>query len=66
MNLHELKVTRQALHSQLQVYDRIKPSCNTCENLSGGQCSHFNATPPPEWQTGAQECAEWVYDSIPF
>lgn len=66
MNLHELKVTRQALQSQLKVYELIKPSCHSCEHFPNGRCDHFNATPPPEWISGAEECGDWVYDSIPF
>lgn len=66
MNLHELKVTRQALQSQLKVYELIKPSCHSCEHFPNGRCDHFNATPPQEWITGTEECNEWVYDSIPF
>ena len=66
MNLHELKVTRQALQSQLKVYELIKPSCHSCEHFPNGRCDHFNATPPPEWISGAEECEHWEYDGIPF
>lgn len=66
MNLHELKVTRQALQAQLKVYEQIKPSCKSCEHFPNGRCERFNAVPPPAWLSGDEECAEWVYDSIPF
>ena len=66
MNIQELKATRQALQSQLRIYEHIKPGCETCEHFAHKQCQHFSATPPDEWVTGAVECPEWVYDSIPF
>ena len=66
MNLYEFKATRDALKAQLLLYERIKPSCRTCEKFSGGRCESFNATPPPDWVIGASECESWVYDGIPF
>ena len=69
MNLQELTVTKQALRSQLQAYERITVCCHTCERYgetTAQQCAVHKATPPPEWLRGPIECAEWVFDRVPF
>lgn len=66
MNLIQLQSTKEALKKSLHEYERITPACNTCENMRAGQCTHFKATPPPEWVRGPVNCEHWEYDSIPF
>ena len=67
MNLHELRVTRDALRKQLSLYEHIQPACNNCEKMSAHKkCSHFEAVPPAEWLVGPVECEHWRYDFIPF
>lgn len=69
MNLQELKVTKQALLTQLQAYERIKVCCHSCERfgeVTPMQCAEHKATPPPEWVVGPIECTDWSHDSIPF
>lgn len=69
MNLQELTVTKQALRSQLQAYERITVCCHSCERYgetTAQQCAVHKATPPPEWLRGPIECAEWQHDCIPF
>lgn len=67
MNLQELKTTTNALRSQLQIYERITPTCMHCEHFSSGRiCSKFEAEPPAEFQSTPEACEDWEYDAIPF
>jgi hypothetical protein len=66
MTLIELQVTKQALRRQLDEYERITPSCMTCQHMDAGLCAKFNAQPPAEWKAGPVDCAEWIHDGIPF
>ena len=69
MNLQELKATTQALRQSLQRYERIKVSCHSCEHYGdtiARQCAIHKATTPPESVPGPVECADWVFDEVPF
>ena len=67
MNLQELKTTTKALRSQLQIYERITPTCMYCEHFSSGSvCDKFGLAPPAEFQQTPEACEDWLYDSIPF
>lgn len=66
MNLAQLQTTKTALRQSLHEYERITPACNTCENLQGGQCTKFEAAPPPDWMKGPVTCEHWEYDNVPF
>ena len=66
MNLIELNSVKNALRSKLNELESITPSCHSCERFSSGVCQHFGQAPPPEWQRGPIECAEWRHDGIPF
>ena len=66
MNLIRLTSTKEALRKYLHELESIKPSCCTCENLSGSVCQKFQQQPPEEWKRGPVECEHWQHDEIPF
>jgi hypothetical protein len=69
MNLIQLTTTREALRQSLQRYEQITVCCHSCEhygNETARQCSIHKATPPPEWMKGPIECADWLFDQVPF
>lgn len=66
MNQVELKVTITALKKLLSEHERITVCCQSCLMYERRQCSHHQATPPPEWLHGPIQCEHWSFDSIPF
>lgn len=66
MNLIELNSVKDALRRKLHELESITPACHSCEQFQSGVCQHFGQSPPPDWQSGPVECAEWRHDGIPF
>lgn len=67
MNLHQLKITTNALRSQLKIYEQITPTCWHCEHFSSGSiCDKVGLAPPAEFQRTPEACEDWLYDSVPF
>jgi hypothetical protein len=52
--------------TQLERFQQIEVSCNTCEHFAvgSGQCKRFDASPPLD--VVAKGCHEWLHDPIPF
>lgn len=67
MNLAQLNTSKEALRKSLHELERITPSCHSCLHLGAGKvCEQFHAEPPPDWQRGPVDCAQWEYDNVPF
>jgi hypothetical protein len=62
----EIQVKINVARREMEFWQNLlqRKSCNDCENFQQGQCTQFNATPPPEVQQVG--CDEWSWDNIPF
>jgi len=62
----EIQVKINVARREMEFWQEVikRKSCNDCLNFQQGQCTQFNATPPPEVQQVG--CDEWSWDCIPF
>jgi hypothetical protein len=66
MTLAAFLAAREAIFAAARAYDTVKPDCRSCANFEMGDCKHFGAPVPAEFQQQAGECEHWLYDGIPF
>jgi translation initiation factor 2B subunit (eIF-2B alpha/beta/delta family) len=66
MNLVELTAIKNHLQKQINDLESIRINCASCENLQSRVCKKFQAVPPDDWMRKKADCAEWIWDTIPF
>lgn len=65
MTLAQFVATRETLRAALAKFEVVKPCCGSCTHFSMGTCE-LHGDVPKEFQEALEQCAEWMYDNVPF
>lgn len=67
MTIIEFKAVRDALRRRLAEFDRMQPTCDSCEHFAHApQCAKFEAAPPEDFRRTPEACEHWQFDGVPF
>ena len=66
MTVHQLQVQRDALRKALERLDAIRPNCDSCSRFDFHKLCSKHGEVPAEFRHADGECADWVFDHIPF
>lgn len=66
MTLAAFKAAREAIFAAAQSFDQVVADCRRCKHFELGDCKHFGAPVPAEFQAAPEQCEAWVFDGIPF
>ena len=66
MKPFEIQVKISIARREMEFWQNLlqTKSCKDCLNFQQGQCTQFNAEPPPDVQQVG--CESWDWDQIPF
>lgn len=66
MTLPAFLAAREAVRSAAKAFELVRVDCRSCAHFQMGDCQHFGAPVPKDFQQQIEACPHWIYDGIPF